>query len=200
LRLLFALMIAIGGAIVWFAPQPPGGELNAFAVQIGLGTGLAGVIGLFRRWGPRSVWWNNHTPAERVRNFVTLLGHAKREVVIVTGSLHSGLYGASEVIAALRALPKKVRIRLYHTSGSLDPRSSEFLEELAIRHVPILPIDPKIPHGMVVDRRHTKIERHAPDDAEEKFVDYDMYNSATASRIIAEIVSASREICGGRGL
>jgi hypothetical protein len=193
LRLGFIALALFGVVGVWFAPPPPGSEINAFAVQIGLAALAAGIFGALCEWRGSPLHFRNHTSEQRIINFVNLLANAKREVVIVTGQLHSGLYSNLRVVRALKGLRKNVRIEVYHTRETIDAGSHEFFGELVKRRARIERIDlPR--HAVIVDGRDVKLEEAGVvDDAPLKHVDY-FYDDPACAKVLLRQIRLSRHI------
>jgi len=144
--------------------------------------------------------WCNHTLKERISNFVDLMTIARKSVVLVTGSLHHGLYDQNDVVSALEGLEEGIKLTIYHES-ELDPSSGRFRKELERRKATFIRISPKrVSHGAIIDEKHCKIEQFGVDDAaEDKRVDYFAYDKQRARRALAEIKAVA--ICpenGGR--
>lgn len=132
--------------------------------------------------------FTNHTLAERIDNLVDMLSRARREIVIVTGSLHHALYNHPRVVAALRKSRAR-SIRLIHTAAELDPESGGFIRELKRRGVrPVRALDCLIRHAVIVDRRDTKLEElGAPDQAPLKASDYYYNDKSVAESVLGEL-------------
>lgn len=149
-----------------------------------------GIVTVSRRSARRiPVHFDNHLLEERVTNLVDMLRLAKRDIVIVTGSLDHGLFADPRVVAAFRRLSARVMIELFFTGAHLDPKSAELCRIFRRRKVvPKRVIGPPTRHGLVVDRRDTKIEAlGVPDGADDKHADYYLNEPNVAASVLAEI-------------
>lgn len=138
---------------------------------------------------PVPLHFKNKTLSERIDNLVDMIRRAKREIVIVTGSLNHALYADPKVVEAMRGVSRKVSIRLIHARASLDPKSEPFIALLRDRTTPMrLQGDVEVRHAVVIDRNATKVEAlGVPDDEPLKEADYYYDDYVVAEAVLREI-------------
>ncbi len=173
----------------------PGGDFAFLWTSAALAGVIASVFGMAQaavRWS-----WSNEALATRIQSLAGLLESAEHSVVIVTGSLHPGIYAAPAVIAAARRLPRECEIQVFH-ERELDYGSSEFVQEMKQRNAAFVRLKPyAAPHGVIVDERHCQIqETNVPDDAVEKSVRSFPFDEARARSFLSIVRKAATTAAG----
>lgn len=134
--------------------------------------------------------YSNHLREERIVNLIEMLSRARRDVVIVSGALFHAIYSDPRVLKAFKQLPRKVRIKVYCTSGGFDPKTQDLQRLLARRGVrPLHIFESNTKHVVIIDCRDVKIEERVADDAEEKIATYYYNDRAIAATLLDEIAT-----------
>lgn len=192
-------------AVFWLLALSAYVALLLFASSLALPRGVGSVLALLPpavllAWCLRFVKEpiplnvTNRTLHDRVANLATLLRCARNEIVIVTGELNHKLYAEADVVEALRCVPRRVKIRLIHTTPEFDRASEPFIALLRGRVTPhVLDVEAgarTIAHAVVVDGKHSKVEqREVDNNADTKKAEYFFDDVSAAQKFLREIDS-----------
>jgi hypothetical protein len=117
---------------------------------------------------PISLEWSNSEISDSIEQIKTLVQRAQKNITIVSGSLSHKIYEDPTLLEAFYEKEKSIldgslKIKIYLTGSSIDPKTKSFIELLKKSSIPIIRLkEGCINHFVAIDDRDVRLEeRHS---------------------------------------